>query len=155
LNCVELEAVPVDNEGFPSWVIVAGIVALCASCAYGGDSTPTDDSASVAPLAISRTVAVSQHWDEIKEYADGSETVQACSESGCYDLDADISSGIIETLHFPNGGYLMLSADIESDGSASDADERGRLWSFTLDMDSAVVDEAVREWARATGRALQ
>jgi hypothetical protein len=144
-----------DNKGFPSWVIVAGIAALGAYCAYGGGDTPTNDGSSETPSAINRDAALSEHWDEIKEYANGSETVQACSESGCYDLDADISSGIIETLHFANGGYLMLSADIEYDGSASDADERGRLWDFTLDMDSAIVDEALREWARATGRALQ
>ena len=52
-------------------------------------------------------------------------------------------------------GYQLFSADIDEDGSASDVDQRGRYWEFALDMDSAVVDDAVREWAQANGRVVQ
>lgn len=148
-----------NNDEFSSWAIVLGIIALGAYCAYrdrDATSGGTFGTASISePSSISRYDAISEHWDEIKEYVNGTETVEACSESGCYDLDAEISNGRIESLHFPNGGYQLFSADIEQDESASDVDQRGRFWEFTLDMDSAVVDEAVREWAQANGRVIQ
>jgi hypothetical protein len=51
-------------------------------------------------------------------------------------------------IHFLNGGYLNVSADIESDGSASDVDTRGNSWDFMLDMNSSLVDDAVQQWAQ-------
>ncbi|MDO8463416.1 MAG: hypothetical protein Q7S96_04080 [bacterium] len=52
----------------------------------------------------------------------GSTTVEACSQSSgnCYDLDADISDGEVETIYFPNGGYLELDdAELDEYGSGS------------------------------------
>ncbi len=106
---------------------------------------------------ISRQEAVNEYWDEIKENVDGTETVEACSnESGsCYDLDADVSNGTIETIHFTNGGHLDFSADIDNDGSASDSDVNGNNWDFTLDMDSSIVDDAIENWAGNNGYAIE
>jgi len=93
--------------------------------------------------------AIDDYWDDIKIYIDGTENLEACSmQSGsCYDLYADISGGKIEKLYFDNGGYLYFSADIDSDGSASDSDYSGNYWEFNLDTTSDVVNEAVHAWA--------
>lgn len=102
---------------------------------------------------IDRIDAISDHWDEIREYLNGSETIEACSSSSgnCYDLDAEISSGEVEQIYFDNGGYLYFSATIDSDGSASDTDVNGNSWDFSIDMDSSMVDDAVQEWADYNG----
>lgn len=106
---------------------------------------------------LSRDEAVSEHWDEIKEYVDGTETVEACSSSSgnCYDLDADISNGQIEQIYFPNGGYLYFSADIDESGNASDSDQNGDSWDFTIDMNSSIVDDAVDNWASSNGYTIE
>lgn len=91
--------------------------------------------------------AIQENWDSIKEYLSGTETIEACCDSGCYSLDADISNGEISQIYFPNEGYLYFSADIEESGDASDTDDEGRNWDFTLDMGSSIVEDAVQEWA--------
>jgi hypothetical protein len=93
--------------------------------------------------------AISEHWDEIKKYIDGTETIEACyEESGnCYYVDADISNGIIERIYFSNGGFLDFFAKIDEDGSAWDFDENGNSWDFTIDINSSIVEDAVYEWA--------
>ena len=98
---------------------------------------------------LGRDEAINDYWDEIKDYVDGTETIDVCSlESGnCYSLDADISSGIIEEIYFSNGGYLYFSADINESGNASDIDQDGNNWDFTIDMDSSIIDDAIDEWA--------
>lgn len=98
---------------------------------------------------ISRDEAISEYWDEIKDYVDGTETVEACSSTSgnCYDLDAEVSSGTIEQIYFTSGGYLYFSADIDENGNASDSDQNGDYWDFTLDMDSSIIDDAVEDWA--------
>lgn len=98
---------------------------------------------------MSREDAINEHWDEIKEYLTGTQEIEACSDqsNNCYDLDAYISSGKIDTLNFENGGFLKFSADFDENGSASDDDYRGNGWSFTLDMDSDFVTEAIETWA--------
>lgn len=110
-----------------------------------------DKQNSISPQSriLSRSDAITGHWDDIREYLNGSETIEACSsESGnCYDLDADISDGSIEQINFPSGGYLNFSAEFDESGSASDVDNDGNNWDFTLDMDSYIVDEAVDDWA--------
>jgi hypothetical protein len=50
-------------------------------------------------------------------------------------------------LHFNNGGWLILSADIDQFGDASDVDDEGRWWDFRLDMNSSLVDDAISEWS--------
>ena len=89
---------------------------------------------------------VQYNWDEIKEYMSGTESIEACTNSGCYTLDADISNGTVEQIYFPNEGYLYFSADIDENGDANDTDDRGRDWEFSIDMNSGVVENAVQEW---------
>jgi len=98
---------------------------------------------------LDRDKAIDYYWDEIKEYVDGTETIDACSfESGnCYSLDADIYNGQIETIYFPNGGYLYFSADIDKSGNAFDIDSDGNSWDFTIDMDSSIINDAIDDWA--------
>jgi hypothetical protein len=112
----------------------------------GGGLPPIDDR---YIGTIERDEALDEYWVEIKDYLNGTETVEACSqESGnCYDLDADISHGEIETLFFSEGGHLNFSADLDRYGEADDTDDDGGSWDFTLDMDSGIVDDAIEEWA--------
>lgn len=112
---------------------------------YGDSEEPYYDEVDT----IDRYDAINDYWDEIREYVNGTETIVACSwDSGsCYDLDADISDGYIETVYFAEGGYLSVYAEIDSDGEASDFAQDGREWSFTLDMDSSIVEDAVYDWA--------
>ena len=99
--------------------------------------------------------AIENYWDEIKEYIDGYETIEACSNSGCYDLEAYILDGRVEKIYFPNGGYLyFFNAEIDSNGEASDMDQNGNWWDFSLDMDSSIVQDAVSEWANDNGYTL-
>ncbi len=93
--------------------------------------------------------AISEHWDEIKDYIDGTETIEACSEESgnCYYVKADISNGIIERIYFSNGGYLDFFAEIDEDGSAWDFDKNGNSWDFTIDINSPIIEDAVYEWA--------
>lgn len=105
--------------------------------------------------SIDRDTAISDHWDEISDYVNGPETIEACSGSGCYDLDADISSGDIDTVNFPNGGYLSPEESIDDSGSASFYDNQGNNWDFQVDMDSSVVDDAVQEWAADNGYEIE
>jgi hypothetical protein len=146
------------NDEIPTWAILVGIIALGAYCQRESGNETSDRSFDRASFSvrssISRDDALSEYWNEIKEYATGSEVVEACSESGCYDLHAEISNGALEIVHFPNGGYLMIAADIDQDGNASDVDQRGRIWDFTLDMESSVVDQAIQKWAVANKRRI-
>jgi len=108
-------------------------------------------------ISIDRYDAINDYWDEIRDYVNGSETIVACSwDSGsCYDLDADISNGYIETVYFENGGYLSIYAEIDSDGEASDFAQDDREWSFTLNMDSSIVEDAVYSWASDNGYTIE
>ncbi len=99
---------------------------------------------------ISYEDAISDNWDEIRDYIDATETIEACSDSNgnCYDLEADISEGCIDTIYFDNGGYLnFYSACFNEDGYTYDSDENGDDWEFNLDMGSSLVTEAIDEWA--------
>lgn len=106
---------------------------------------------------ISRDDAIYYHWDEIKDYVSGTETIDACSLSSgnCYGLDADISNGAVETIYFPSGGYLYFSADIDENGNASDFDQNGDSWDFTIDMDSLIIDDAIYDWAYDNGYEIE
>jgi len=100
---------------------------------------------------ISYDEAIENYWDDIKEYVNGYETIEACSDSGCYDLEAYISNGKIEEIDFPNGGYLYFDADINSYGEASDMDQDLNWWDFSIDMDSSIIQDAVSDWASDNG----
>jgi hypothetical protein len=101
--------------------------------------------------AISYDEAIENYWDDIKEYVDGYATIEACSDSRCYDLEAHISNGKIDEIDFPNGVYLYFDADINSDGKASDMDQNGNWWDFSIDMDSSIINDAVPDWASDNG----
>ncbi len=93
--------------------------------------------------------AISDHWDEIMPYINGSDTIEACSDSSgnCYDLEADISDGCVEEIHFDNGGYLdFSSACLDENGEAEDSDDEGNDWTFSVDTGSSIVTDAVDEW---------
>lgn len=100
---------------------------------------------------ISYNEAIENYWDDIKEYVDGYATIEACSDSGCYDLEAHISNGKIDEIDFPNGGYLYFDADINSNGKASDIDQNGNWWDFSIDMNSSIINNAVSDWASDNG----
>jgi hypothetical protein len=66
-----------------------------------------------------------------------SETIQACSDSGCYSLVATIHHEFerdgtehkaVEEIHFDNGGHLTFGgAPLPGAGT----DQRGRVWRFS------------------------
>ena len=65
----------------------------------------------------------SEHDEDVNRYQNlgGTYTVEACNAStgSCYDLDADIDSGSVERIYFPNGGHLDLDgAELDEDGNA-------------------------------------
>jgi len=154
------------NKGPASWIGPVVLVACWGLWLYNKDEDDmgsgrshdayADDSGQVR---LTPEEAINDHWDEIKEYVNGSESVEACSvESGnCYELEADISSGVIDTLHFNNGGgWLNLAADFDSDGAASDVDDQGRSWEFALDLDSSpLVESALADWASANDTVVE
>lgn len=131
-------------------IIVAGVIFhgygpdSSSSASYGRygefDDGGYDDYESVRDYAY-------DHWEEVREYMSGSETIEACSDSGCYDLDAEISSGFIEIIYFPNGGYIYPDAEIDEGGSAEGYDSDGNYWEFWVDLDSDTVQDAISEWA--------
>jgi hypothetical protein len=129
----------------------------CSSHSDSGGSSTDSEGGTTAGESISRDEAINDHWDEIKEHLTGSQDVDACSsENGrCYTLDADIESGEITEIHFNNGGHLSFSAEIDEDGNASDSDENGNSWDFTLDMNSSIVDAAIDQWAKEKGYEIQ
>jgi hypothetical protein len=100
---------------------------------------------------ISYDEEIENYWDYIKEYVDGNATIEVCSDSGCYDLEAHISNGKIDEIYFPNGGYLYFDADIDYNGKASDMDQNGNWWDFSIDMDSSITNDAVSDWASDNG----
>ena len=102
-------------------------------------------------LELSYDEAIDEYWDEISENVDGYEDVEACADSGCYTLEAYISSGYINEINFSNGGNLDFYAEIDEDGMAYDTDEDGNSWDFTVDMNGNLVSDAVEDWADDNG----
>lgn len=134
-------------------VILVGyaIVHRDGSSSSSGSSTASDDNRDDDDETITRQEAIDNHWDEIRDYLDGSASLTACGPNGsCYEVESDISSGTIDTITFSSGHALNFSADIEDDGSASDTDLDGDPWTFDFDMSSSLVDDAIAEWANAT-----
>lgn len=124
---------------------------------YNNGSYRSSRQSITSDKTIGRDEAIESYWDEIRDYVDGTETINACSSSSgnCYDLDADISSGQIEQIYFPNGGYLYFSAEIDESGNASDFDQSGNGWDFTIDMDSSIIDDAIYNWVSDNGYTIE
>ena len=94
-------------------------------------------------------------FEEFRYDISGYETIEACYENGnCYTLEADISSGSIDTIYFPNGGWLdFYSAEIDSEGFASDYDDENRYWEFQVD--TVLIENAAYDWASANGYQIE
>jgi len=108
------------------WLIVIGIIVVI-SFAFGGSedkNSNTEIEKGGYPSYVSDDY-ISEHEEDVEEYKekpDGSYTVEACSQNSgnCYDLDADISDGVVERIYFSNGGHLDLDgAELDEYGSAS------------------------------------
>jgi hypothetical protein len=139
-----------NNSSSVTIFIVVGLIILGAIF-WGNDSSSSDYGGYDEDYPRQKTIdtydAKSDYWDEIKEYIDGTYTVEACSEDSgnCYDLDLDTNDGYTDTLNFSDGGYIYISTEIDSNGRASDYDDDGDYWDITLsDSD---IDDAVEEWA--------
>lgn len=131
-------------------VAIAGLIGFAA---FGGDASSStngrygeyedsryEEYENVEELAY-------DHWDEVQGYMSGTETIEACSDSGCYSLDADIYDGRIDTLYFPNGGYIYPDAEIDESGFAEGYEGDGNYWEFEVDLDSSTVQDAISDWA--------
>lgn len=140
-----------------AWSLAIATIWTAACSRSDSQSSAGSQGGTTASETISRSDAISEHWDDVKEYLNGNETVDACSSEsgGCYNLEADIHDGEITEIHFNNGGHLSFSAEIDESGDASDSDENGNSWNFTLDMNSSIVDDAVDEWAKANDYTIQ
>lgn len=96
------------------------VIILIANYLFSPSGIPADTSSSYQS-DYSSTYSIDDYEIE-KEKPDGTYTVEACSQNSgnCYDLDADISDGVVETIYFPNGGHLdMDGAELDEDFSAS------------------------------------
>lgn len=135
-------------------LLIFGVIILVGWWLLSGDSSSEYSGSSYSSYeseekTMDRYDALSDNWDEISEYLDGTYTVEACSgnSGNCYSLDADISSGEIETIYFSNGGYLSVSAEVDSDGEAEGYDDSDEGDSWTFQVDESDIDEALEEWA--------
>lgn len=145
------------------WILIVGAIAAFFlfrddnEKSYNDSGYRSGGQSIIFEKTLSRDEAIESYWDEIKDYVDGTETINACSsDSGnCYDLDADISNGQVEEIYFPNGGYLYFSANIDEGGNASDYDQNGNGWDFSIDMNSSMIDDAVSDWASDNGYTLE
>jgi hypothetical protein len=136
------------------WASIIATIAMPACSFHGspqsyGQSQPP----AVAGGSIRRDDAIAANWSAVSKFLNGMAIVNGCSSdgAGCYDLQADIEKGEITRIHFDNGRAVDLSAEIDQSGEASAADEDGKFWDITFDMDSLIVDEAVDKWARVNG----
>lgn len=127
---------------------------------YERDTYSSYDSSYNQPYSSSRNErtidydeALDNHWDEIKEYINGSEPVEGYSqESGnYYTLDAEISNGEVEIIHFPSGGWIYINAEINADGTG---EGYGSDSYWDVEVDSGIIENAVEEWASDNGYIL-
>lgn len=97
--------------------------------------------------------ALDDHWDEIKEYINGTESIDVYSHKsgGTYTLDADISNGEVEIIHFENGGYIYINADLNSDGTG-EGYGAGDYWD--VEVDPSIIEMGAEEWADDNGLTL-
>ena len=146
-----------DSDSSYLAYIVVGIIVL-GGVLWGSSNTTYDYSDNTYysdERVIDKYDARSDYWDEIKEYINGMYTAEACSGNtgNCYDLDIDVNGGYTDTINFPNGGYVYITAEIDSDGRASDFDDDGDYWEITFtDSD---IEEAVEDWANANDYILE
>ncbi|MEX1997243.1 MAG: hypothetical protein WEA04_01000 [Candidatus Andersenbacteria bacterium] len=152
-----------DSDDVWGWLFWGALIAGGIWWWNSGDTTPSYDTESYSgsyysdeseDLTIDRDEAIDSYWDDIRDYLTTSTTIEACSSSGCYELDADISSGILDTIYFPNGGYIEIGDYISDSGYAYGEDSDGDEWEIYYSLDSYEVDDAVEEWADDNGYTL-
>jgi hypothetical protein len=54
----------------------------------------------------------------------------------------------VESIHFPNGGYIYINAELNSDGTG---DGYGSDGYWDVEVDSYLIENAVEEWASDNG----
>lgn len=82
-------------------------------------------------------------FEDYKDYIDA-DSVEACNDSGCYELEADISNGEVETIYFNNGGYRQLNAEFDEDGDGYGYGSDGDEWEIHVDENE--IEEAKEEY---------
>ena len=130
--------------GIALWIFIGIFIFGGKSNSQFYSEDTTDNSAAVY---ASRVESAFDHWEEVMAFISGSETLEACTDSGCYDLDADISDGYIETIYFNNGGYIQPDAAIDSEGYAEGYSGDGEYWEFYIDVDSFIIQDAISDWS--------
>lgn len=99
---------------------------------------------------ISKEEAIKYSWSAIKQFVEGEETVEVCNIDldNCYSLEVSILGGDISEVHFSNGGYIKLTAELDQNGEADAYDnDSGYLWSFKINMNSPLINNALESWA--------
>ena len=140
------------NSSSIATFVVIGLIIFFSIFSSGNDTSSSSDNNYTGSYSSENTIdrydAKTDYWDEIKEYIDGTYTVIACSENSgnCYDLDLDINDGNTRSLYFPNGGYVDIYTEFDSDGSTSGYDDNDAdYWELTLN--DSDIDDAIDEWA--------
>jgi len=84
--------------------LLTTLVFSCSSCTsnYDDYEYSSDSNDNYSTISITKDEAIQENWDSIKEYVSGTETIEACCDSGCYSLEVDISSGEVSQIYFPN-----------------------------------------------------
>lgn len=131
-----------ENEGNAViWFLILGALGLWYFS--GGNAAP--DTSVTAPSSvysgfqnygIPNTDEIQQEDENNEnsiENVSGTHTVEACSSNSgnCYDLEADINSGVVDTIHFDNGGYLDVDAQLDESGQSSGDSNNGDSWDIT------------------------
>lgn len=140
-------------------IALTALVLTGAGCSSSTSSSPTADTTSststTKPTAqtISRSDAIDEYWYQIASHVTGTQSVEAYSalSGSTYTLDADFGNGFIDTLNNGEGDVLSFTAELHEDGTAAGDDQDGNTWSFTLDMNSPLIDSAISAWAAEKG----
>ena len=107
---------------------------------------------------ISKEEVIKYSWSEIRQFVEGEEVIEVCNSDldKCYDLEVSILGGDIMEIHFTNGGYIKLTAELDKNGEAEAYDDdRGYLWTFKINMDSTLINNAVVNWAKLNDYILE
>lgn len=118
-------------------IVVIGLIGWAMAGAFNSDSndynlkeSSNNNSRILGSPSYFETDFEDEYYEEEKERPDGTYTVEACSQNSgnCYDLDADISDGNVDTIYFPNGGYLDVDAELDEDGYGEGSSYNGDNW---------------------------
>ena len=111
----------------------------------------TEEEADDGRTHISKDEAIKYDWDEIKQFIEGEEKIEVCNSDldNCYLLEVTIRGGDVQKVYFPNGGHIELTAELDNNGEAEAYDDgRGYLWSFKINMNSSLIENAIEGWSK-------